>query len=166
MGLLIETTDFANGTYKIPQTTISDLGTFITEFEKDYLRKLLGVELFELFEADVASHVPATQRFLDIYNPIREDYGSEPVINRGMKEMIKGLIYWKYMRELGIVVTQSGFGRSESDVNPNVGISQSGLIRKQNEACNDADVIQWYISKNLTTYPEYAGICIPRATWM
>lgn len=168
MGILVTTDDFNTGEYLLPINTqnLGQIDALIDENEENYLRQLLGNELFDLFEADLVNRIPQTARFVAIYDPIQEDNNSCPVVNRGMKTMIKGLLFFKIARELNVKLTQTGFGRAESDVNPSTGWLPGNLFRKQNAAVDDADVIQWYINENSSTYPEYAGIEISRASWL
>ena len=83
MGILIDREDFV-GKHKLTKTIDSSLEACITDHESSYLIKLLGLELSNLFIADLTSQVPVTQRFLDIFNKIEVQ---DPclMINTGMK---------------------------------------------------------------------------------
>ena len=69
MGILIDTDDF-QGKWCIAVDDYSEdhLNDYIDTFEKKLLVSLLGVELFDLFQADLVDQVPQTARFVSIFN--------------------------------------------------------------------------------------------------
>ena len=69
--ILVKTTDFT-GLYYIAQTTYTTpiLQAYIDEFEKTYIRKLLGLTLGDLFIATVVNNLPVGARYLNVFNPL------------------------------------------------------------------------------------------------
>jgi hypothetical protein len=159
MGLLVDNTDFSSGKYKIAQGSFSDLTSYIDKYESIYLRRLLGVELYNLFENDVDSNTkqPVTQKFIDIFDPISEDDDSEIRISEGMKEMLKGFIYFEYVRSQKFKNTVSGTVVNQPENAKDAQFSNTHIYNIYNEAVLSADTIQWYINENSSVYPEYNG---------
>ena len=72
---IVVNTDF-KGEYNVSKNCYDQLDTYIEKYEKKYLTKLLGAELYALFIADLTvtdPQVPQTQRFLDIFNDFSID---------------------------------------------------------------------------------------------
>lgn len=144
MGVLIDDTDFV-GRYAIPQSVFSDLDTFITDQEEKYLIEMLGAEFYTVFKADLTNKVPVTQKFLDIFNPFKEDYNDTVVISKGMKEMLKGFIYFDYMRNEQYKATTQGTVVNSADTSKNV--SPANLFNYYNDSVVTYCAIQKYINR-------------------
>src|SRR3989304_1013830 len=122
MGLIIDTSGF-KGVHHISQNqySITDLDEYIDRFEKPFLENLLGCELADLLISDLnPSKIPVTARFIDIFNKFCEDdvsllwywnsfwetyFISDPywissgqVQSAGIPDMLKGLIYFEFVR--------------------------------------------------------------------
>jgi hypothetical protein len=158
MGLLIAKSDFL-GKYKIAQNSFTDVDSYINRYEKEYLVALLGAELYDLFEADVipATKVPATQIYIDIYQPFAVDDNTRILSSKGMKDMVLGFIYFEFVRDDKYKNTVSGNVVGQSENNRESGFSEFNLYSRYNEAIDSYWNIQCYINKNLTDYPEYNG---------
>lgn len=159
MSLLIRTSDFNSGKYKIAQPMNSDLSAYIDKYEKQYLRKLLGVELYNLFAAQVASYVPAAGIYKDLYDPFQEDHGSSVIESEGMKEMLKGFIYFEYMRDVQFKNTENGMMINQYE-NSALTSNELPITTRYNEALKTYDAIQWYIKENSEDYPDHNGQCL------
>ena len=66
---ILKSTDFADE-YKISTDNFSGIDAYIIQYERHYLLRLLGSDLFDLFIADLSGDpsVPGSARFLDIFN--------------------------------------------------------------------------------------------------
>ncbi len=177
MGLLIDKSDFQTGKYKVSLTRFADIDSYIDKYEEQCLMELLGVALFDLFKADLAGSpkVPASPIYQALYNPIREDfqgsvglnwwdcfdwpfpgcYPSGIMVSDGMKEMLKGFIYFQYMRDEKVKVTPSGAVVGQSDNSREAG--EHDIYNRYNEAVKSHTVIQYYILKHRTDYPTFNG---------
>jgi len=156
MGTIINTTDFV-GIHKIAQTSFTELDLFITRFEEKYLIEVLGFELFTLFKANLTAGVPTNPIYIAIFNAIRMDDGNCVYQNNGMKSMILGFVWFEYMATQKFKQTASGTVANQIDVAQNLSFDDMGGYKNYNDSVNDANVIQWYINKNLSDYPTFAG---------
>ena len=166
--------DFNSGKYKIAQDNFSQatLTAYITKFEKRYLQDLMGIELYNLFAADLVANVPQTQRFEDIYNEFAEDddglvsglsgmasSGNKIVRSEGIKEMLKGFIFFEYNRDLPVKNTMTGNVQEDNENSKVLTSLKAGITEKYNEAIATYKAIQWKLEDESATYPEYNGVC-------
>jgi hypothetical protein len=174
--ILVKTTDFT-GLYAIAQTnyTTPIVQAYIDEFEKTYIRKLLGLELGDLFIATVVNNAPVGARYLALFNPLAlqltglsigvqlngENYSSSRIFeSRGMKEILKGIIYCLYVQGTQSHHSQSGVAKAMADVSvimTGENAARMGEIR-HNGIIADWEAVQYYIHVNAATYPEYEGL--------
>lgn len=165
MGLLVLPSDFT-GVYSVAQTSFTDLPAYILEHEENYLIKVLGLELFDLFKAQVTNQVVAAGIYKDLYDPIRmQEDGCEPEINNGMKKMLLGFIQGEYVAAQSAKNTASGTVNNKIDVAEPIGFFGTPACRNYNQSVLDAEVIQKYIFKNIDIYPDFAGTKINIWHW-
>lgn len=144
MGVLITTADF---TFKfaLPQSVYSSLDSLITDTEEKYLRDLLGATLYASFKANLVNKVPVLPAYLAIYNAFAIDVAPCMIHSQGMKEMLKGFIFFDFMRNAKYKPTTQGIVANSSDTSENIGIGN--LFGFENEAVDTYDVIQYYITQ-------------------
>ena len=157
MGILIDTDDFV-GKWVIPTDDYSEerLDDYINTFEKKFLVYLLGVELFDLFQADLVAQVPVTPIYQSIFNEFYIDDGSCVFHSEGMKKMLLGMVYFHYVRDNDIKQTPSGTYKNTSEL-ANSFPSFNQVVQRWNQSSDSYQAIQWYICDNDATYPEYNG---------
>jgi hypothetical protein len=127
------------------------------EFTNEYIYKLLGVVLGNLFLADLdANGVPQTARFESLYDPFQEDWNNEIKQSRGIKFFVKNIIWYYYSRQNNVVITTAG-NRTKKGENSDPSLDGMYLAKNFNASINTGKAIQWYISQNFATYPEYNG---------
>lgn len=160
--MIVQSIDFQQGFYRIPTTqyTQGELVSAINKYEPIYLAYLLGVELSELFIADLDGNgVPQTQRFIDIYEEFIKEIHCKIENSIGIKKMLIGFIYYEVMINRNYVPTEGGNVASLKE-NANL-LSYHNNSRvaeiRFNESKFSADSIQRYICDNIETYPEYEG---------
>lgn len=158
----------------------ADLQSYIDELEIKYLDDLLGCELSALLITDLALPVsgePTAQRFKNIYDkfchditglvfplPWHHDFfeffveRSRQNRSRGIKEMLKGFIYFEYVRDQPLTNSSIGVSESKGVASSLVTSQNSGLSFRYNDSINDYWNIQFFINENLTDYPEYNGV--------
>jgi len=159
---ILKVDDFGTGKYYIPVNPKQEtnLQTYIDEVESTQLVQLFGVELYDLFIADLdANDVPQTARFTKIFDPFKDQTDDCLTISDGMKEMLKGFVYYNYLRDLVRRATTTGL----TEVFPENAKSVSGvwfdLNRRYNEAVETYKVIQNYmVNVDEANYTEYEGI--------
>ena len=170
MSLLnITYSDFGKGKYELhsgmyEQTKID---SYIDKYEKQYLIKLLGVELYKLFIADLVAGVPQTTKYLDLYNPFEYDDATCWItISEGMVDMVKGFIYFQYLKDQTNQVAVSGNIRPLGENSENVSTLNSMIYTRYNESVKTFKAIQRFICDNNSNYLDYNGISIRLANWI
>lgn len=175
------------GIYKIStdQFSAAVLQSFINQNETDALVNLFGVELYNLFIADLdVSNVPQSERFLAIYNAFVEQVSSNtdyyhrtsciedwgyktaykyPIAQSyGIKDMLCGFVYYTYNSSNDVQATPVGNRTLEASAagmssNP---LRNARLTDAYNRAVKSYQAIQWYMSQSShkDDYPEYAGV--------
>ncbi len=153
---IVVTTDFT-AEYKVSKTSYDSLATYITKYEKHYLLRLLGADLYALFIADLTGtdpQVPQTAIYLSIFNAFEEDESNCIRISEGIRTMLKQLIYFHYVRDTNYKKDVTGvvINNPENGVaNPYNGYN---LVESYNQGVQNFKEIQWYILDNSTDYPE------------
>ena len=155
--------DFENGRYGIPLNPEQeiDLGLFIDQVELDYLPTLFGKELYDLFIADLALPVagePTDARFIKVFNPFIE----QPDIfvqSKGIKEMLKGFVYYTYVKDQVSRVMTIGIKKTTGENSENVSAIHHDILCRYNDAIATYCAIQWWMDQeDPETYPEFEGL--------
>lgn len=158
-----------NGHYDISIDTFSadDLEVYIKKLEPTVLKRLLGVELYSLFVADLdANNVPQTQIYKDIYEAFSLDYKGCIISSNGMLDVLKGFIYYDYMRDSQFTSVITGKVKSEFANSEKAGFIEFGLHERYNLAVQNATAIQWYICQHKDNYPTYNGQEFKQQIWL
>lgn len=161
---ILQISDFSNGSTKIPTNPVQDidLQEMIDYVEITYLPLLFGVELYNLFVADLVGGVPSSPRFTTVFNPILVQDGCYIVSSDGIKEMLKRLTYYQYGREQQTRLTTVGAKQVKSENSENRSSIQHDFLQRYNDAIGDFKSIQYYICRiEPDDYPEYAGANLP-----
>jgi hypothetical protein len=163
MSILLPT-DFSNGRYKIAQNPKQTAALqFAIDYVEDYyLPRLFGVELNTLFLADFSGGVPTSPRFLVIYEAFTVQDGDCIVSSEGIKDMLKGLVYQRYMRDTNTRPTPVGAMRAVAENSETADYDELGLNSRYNEGVESTRAIQWFMCSYMPDdYPEYNGVDIP-----
>jgi len=157
MSILLNT-DFT-GKYHIALTKFNDddLDTYIEKYEKKYLTRLLGVDLYNLFmdELDL-NNPPTTPIYKAIFDAFSLDDGCDIVESNGMKEMLKGFIYFHYIFDNQQQQTPIGTTKQSAE-NSSV-LNINGLtVMRFNEGVETYRAIQRYIELNSSDYIAFNG---------
>jgi hypothetical protein len=186
MGILIDTSDFADrinfAKFYIPFSSslcgsTEQLEGYIKRYEKKCINQLLGVDLANLFIADLVDQVPQQDIYLAIYNPIEKDltnddnsqiyYSSlcgcknKQIETNGMKSLLMGLIFFQYMRDQPFSKEFTGVSRKIAENSENSSFYQWGIAEHYNESVKDYQETQYYIllEKNENDiYQEFNGV--------
>jgi hypothetical protein len=152
---IVVNTDF-RGEYNVAKTAYDQIDFYIEKYEKKYLLKLLGAELYTLFIADLTvtdPQVPTTQRFTDIFDAFVKDESNYVVESEGIRKMLTQLIYFHYVRENQVINTVGG--TVSNSVELGIPASFKGnIVQAYNEGVDNSHAIQWFICDNSTIYPE------------
>ena len=157
---ILQITDFDNGRFKIPTNSFQDLDLedYINKYERYYLPLLFGVELYELFEANLVAGVPTSQRFLDVFNSFLLQSECDYCNSEGMKEMMKGFVYFHYTRDTFTRNTTNGVKQTISENSVSLDTVSADLTTRYNESVNTFSCIQRKMCLDSETYPEYEGL--------
>jgi len=170
MSLLgITYSDFGKGKFELhhgmyEQTKIQ---AYIDKYERQYLVKLLGVELFNEFVADLVAGVPQSAIYTKIYESFEYDNVDCYIhISEGMIDMIKGFVYYQYLKDLTNTVAVSGNVRPMGENSENVSTLNSMIYTRYNDSVRTFKAIQYYICDNSSDYLKYNGMSIGLAYWL
>jgi hypothetical protein len=157
MSILLNT-DFT-GKYHIALTKFNDndIDAYIEKYEKKYLMKLLGVELYNLFidELDL-NNPPVNPIYKVIFDPLSFDDGCDIVVSNGMKEMLKGFIYFHWVFDEQQQQTPIGTTKQSSENSQVLNITGLSVTRF-NEGVETYKAIQRYIELNQSDYIAFNG---------
>ena len=128
------------------------LQDYIDKYEKRYLIELFGANLYTEFESDLLANVPQSPNFLKVFNPFYENLTfRQLIISDGIKEMLKGFIYFEYSKDLINQMTPYGNVRPISENSEPVSTLYSMIYARYNEAIRSYKAIQTYIQVNFNT---------------
>jgi hypothetical protein len=152
--------DFKNGRYRItvdPEQE-TDLDDTIETVENDILPQLFGVELYDLFIADLVAGVPQSVRFVTIFDAFNDQTNGCITQSQGMKVMLKGYTYYDYVRDINGSVTPNGTKKKISENSTDMNGIQYDLTSRYNDGVRNYKAIQHYMNTiDPDTYPEYDG---------
>ena len=155
MGLIIVKEDFV-GKFDLVKSINDKIESYIETYEESYLRELLGINLFNLYKADVANHLPVTDSYLTITNPLYVEQSGYSIVSNGIKDMLLGFIFFEYVRDNKIKQSMSGSVVNGVDSSNN-DFTQEFLFQRYNESIDIYKNIQLYIELNKSTYTTYNG---------
>lgn len=161
--------DFGKGKFELHHGMYEQakIQAYIDKYERQYLVKLLGVELFNEFVADLVAGVPQSAKYLKIYNPFEYDNVDCYIhISEGMIDMIKGFVYYQYLKDLTNTVAVSGNVRQAGENSENVSTLNSMIYTRYNDSVRTFKAIQYYICDFNSDYLKYNGMSIGLAYWL
>ena len=160
---ILQISDFQSGRYKIPVKTLQDEGLQekIDFVENTYLPRLFGVELYDLFIADLAGtpSIPMSARFLQVFDPFNDQTDDCLTQSEGMKVMLEGFVYYLYVRDRVTRVTTEGVKLTTGENSDNITAIGHDITSRYNEAILNYQTIQNYmLDVDPDTYPEFEGV--------
>lgn len=121
------------------------------------LNQLLGAQLTTLFLADLdPSGIPQAPRFTDIFDAFAIDENNDVVESKGIKEYIKGIVWFYFARNNTTLIRTGGNTVPEAENSENE-LDQAFIVRMHNDSIATGEAIQFFIREDITTYPEYNG---------
>ena len=172
--LIVCLDDFAGGQFKIATDiyTKKDLEDCICQYEKPYIKKILGDALGQLFIDDIDNKEPQTQIYKDLfdafhiqptcyYEYINWDlyFTKKELYSFGLKKVLLSAIYYHYISESQYIHSTVGtaVNKNEASVvltfNNNLRIAE----KKFNAALESIDAIQTKCFQDTTNYPDFNG---------
>jgi len=139
------------------------LQDYINRYEPRYLKQLFGVSLYNDFQSDLLNNVPQSPNFLILFNPLSEDMGYNfyyfngvyegvnQIDSEGIKEMLKGFIYFEYVKDLSNQITPIGLVKPDNENSTVANTLFSMMYTRYNEAIRSYNSIRDFIK--YTTAP-------------
>jgi hypothetical protein len=139
------------------------LQDYINRYEPRYLKELFGVSLYNDFQSDLFQNVPLSPNFLTLFNPLSEDMGYNfyyfngvyegvnQIDSEGIKEMLKGFIYFEYVKDLSNQITPIGLVKPDNENSTVANTLFSMMYTRYNEAIRSYNSIRDFIK--YTTAP-------------
>jgi len=160
---------FGKGKYEL-HTGMSDtprIQDYIDRYEKRYLIDLFGKALYDEFEADLilGAGTPTEARFLELFEPLAIDYCGRVYNSEGMAEMLKGFIYYEYVKDMTNQMTSIGNVLPKGE-NSNRATDIAMLYTRYNEAVKSYRTMVLHICQNLSNYSGYSGNPKGTAYWI
>jgi len=155
--------DFESGKYKIPLDVKQeiDFQNYIDCVECEILPQLFGVELYELFKADfdIIGTEPTDQRFKDVFDKFNKQNDCNIIQSEGIKEMLRGFIYFSYVRDLQTRLTTVGMTKTKHENSTWTDAVMHDLIERYNNAIGSYQAIQYFMcNMESSVYPEFKGV--------
>lgn len=157
----IQKFELSTGMYSNPK-----IDEYIDRYEDQYLIQLLGVELYNLFIADLDSNnIPQSDRFKKIFDPFNEQIGFSLMMSRGIKDMLIGFIYFEYLKDLITKTTNVGVTKPQEQ-NSKIITAHTTIYGRYNESIRTYNAIQEYILLSMNDYNEFKGVQKLYAYWL
>lgn len=160
---VISTSDFSKDPYRlaINPSQSAELQEYIDNAQKEYLVQLFGVELYDLFIADLVSDVPTTARFIKIFEPFIDQTNDVLTMSDGIKDMLKGFAYYTFLRDHVTRVDTTGISKILGENSQPVSAIYHNITRRYNSSVETFRVIQNYmLVVDPDNYPEFNGVCL------
>jgi hypothetical protein len=162
--------DFGKGKFELHSGMYEQakIDAYINKYEKQYLIKLMGVDLYNLFVADLVAGIPTDPIYLALYNSFEYDKATcgGIVISEGMIDMVKGFVYFQYLKDQTNQVWVSGSVAPVGENSDNVSTLNMMIYTRYNDSIRSFKAIQQYICDNMTIYLDYNGKGLKTAYWI
>jgi len=160
------------------------LQRYIDKYETIYLQDLLGVDLFNLFKADIVDGEPQTQIYIDIWEAFAYDKSNVShysnnyccydyyvrckgiIRSLGMVEMLVALIYSQYLKDQKYPNTIQGNIGTLPENAEKVNFNEMGWYIRQNEGIDSYHAIQQRILDNKQDYSDFNGQSKKYVSWL
>jgi hypothetical protein len=139
------------------------LQDYINRYEPRYLKELFGITFYNEFKSDLLNNVPQSPNFLVLFNPLSEDIGYNfyyfngiyegvnQLDSEGIKETLKGFIYFEYVKDLSNQITPIGLVKPDNENSTVANTLFSMMYTRYNEAIRSYNSIRDFI--RYTTAP-------------
>jgi len=144
------------------------INDYVDRYERIYLIKLLGVDLFNLFVANLVGGIPTDPKYLAIYESFEYDSAScgDITISEGMVDLILGVVYFQYLKDQTSQVWVSGQVSPTGENSNNQSTLNMMMYTRYNDSVRSFKAIQRYICDNSTDYSDFNGTSLKTAYWV
>ena len=147
---ILTTEDFKTGEVRISQNQFEkdNLRSYIKEIQEEYLKKLLGAELYLEFGAELPT--PTTKKLLNLLNGVIYTYDSKVYDYTGLKKMLQYLTYYYYTNSQDVQNTIIGnvSGQSRNTFNISSNSTLAFAEEKFNKGIDFFKQAQLFIKNN------------------
>ena len=155
---ILQTSDFV-GNYKVSTSRFTELQWYIDNYEKYYLTRLLGADLYTAFIADLTGttpQIPQTTRFIELFNSFISitSYTSSLVISEGIKTMLIQFVYFHYVRNSNQYNSIAGQVVPSNENSGQANYLGTNLIEVYNQGVVNYINIQLLAESDASKYPE------------
>lgn len=170
--MIVQVSDFNEGKFELHtgMYDIPRIQSYIDKYEPRYLRELLGVDLFNLFNADLilGGGTPTEPRFIKIFDELTIDLPWRILDSDGIKEMLMGFIYYEYTKDQIVQMTPNGNVRPVGQNSEVAGSLYTQIYTRYNDGVRSYKAIQMYIWKNPDAYDfdDFNGVPKGLVTWL
>jgi len=156
---IVQIADF-KGLYHLAKTNLNTLllQDCIDKYEKKYLIRLFGVELYDLFIAGLLI-VPIDAKWTALVDAFVVQDNNEIIESDGLKVMLLGFIYYEYSKLQLEKNTPIGNVQPSSENSQMTGLS-SMVVQRQFWAVDNFVAIQKYVNLNNSLYSTFNGAWI------
>lgn len=141
------------GKHELAVSRGNSIQLYIDRYEKTYLIKLFGCDLYDSYEAD-----PNTARFLALLNPLCiQDACSDILESKGLKDMLLGFVYFVYSQDNKVKNTSSGPVITNNENSRETTGVEANPESRWNESIDSYQAMQYLMKNDPSTYPEYSG---------
>ena len=165
---IVTSTDFV-GEFQISSDKFSKekLDLYIARYENLFINRLLGCELAKLFIDDLDNGVPQDPKFVAIFEPFcKQDECGNMYESSGMKDMLIGMIYFEFVKNNNSYVSTGGNKAKKTENSKTAGSLWHNVYARWNLSVKTSVAIQWFICREMATYPEYEGIPFKINYWV
>jgi len=153
---IVTTTDFINKF----ELTLTDFNTakltaYIDRYETITLIELLGKELYDLYVTGIAGANPIYEQLRDAFTV--QLLSGEILDSRGVVDMLTGMIYFYYSRDINTQVTENGNVISKGENSDRASAFKANVQSRWMESKETYNAIQDYILDNSSVYPTFLG---------
>ena len=167
--MILLTVDDFTGFFELAQSTanIPLLQSYIDRYERDYIHRLLGVELGELYIADLTA---PSAPYTTLTNAFYEQDDCDVIWSSlGMKDFLKAAVFYHYVFQEQVQHSQSGVTISLAETSHVVTPENAAAFarRRYNACCvtyptsdkkTTAEAIQWKCeTDDPDSFPTYNG---------
>lgn len=142
---------------------IDDFDQYAQEVQRNYLEKILGVELYTALQNNLnASNQPVDQRFTDLISGVQYSVGNTPINFRGVKLYCSYLWLYNYMINSDNQITPIGamiFKDQDADHSEGKQAMRQARDHYLRSAEGFESHIINYLTNNKNIYPEFSSSC-------
>lgn len=164
--IILELADFKNYHF-LAHSNENDvvIQSYIDRHEESFIKKILGVELGQLFIDDIQGVDSDSSAIETRFQIILDAFIKQPLSciheSKGMRDVLASLVMYEYIMDTVAKHSQSGVVQPQAETSGVYSGAQQSTFaeNKFNEAMISIWAIQWWVGvEDHDNYPEYKGI--------